>query len=207
MFPYKTLLRIIPYAIILLLLVILYVMYLSQQQKQPATMTREAISAGLLVEVEALGKIELVKYTVKDIIPYKKTNPAFMPNYEVLLVVGGEAVGCIDLGKLTEERMYFYGDSLLQIWLPEPEVCYYKLDHSKSKVHDVSSVKLFDKTTFVDEAFKDAERYIYEAARQSGILEQTKVNAQLVLKPIFEKIAQREVRFVFSEPLSTPEIK
>ena len=49
------------------------------------------------------------------------------------MIVSGEATGCLDLtkirlGDITEK------DSVLVVHLPEPEICSYKIDHSKSKV-------------------------------------------------------------------------
>ncbi|RZK53109.1 MAG: DUF4230 domain-containing protein, partial [Pedobacter sp.] len=51
----------------------------------------------LLVEkIEAIGKLELVRYQISDVLEHKaKTD--FLPEASVLLIVKAEAVGCIDL--------------------------------------------------------------------------------------------------------------
>ena len=49
----------------------------------------------LLEKIEAIGKLELVKYRFSDVIEHtNKTD--FLPDASVLLIVKADAVGCID---------------------------------------------------------------------------------------------------------------
>ncbi len=56
----------------------------------------------VLKEIKALGKLELVKYTFKDIVEHEQVN-TYLPNANAILVVEGEATGCIDLTKITAD--------------------------------------------------------------------------------------------------------
>ena len=59
----------------------------------------------------------------------------YLPDPKALLIVHGEAVGCIDLKTIDKDDIQTLGDTLF-ITLPEPNVCHFKIDHSKSKIYD-----------------------------------------------------------------------
>ena len=71
-----------------------------------------------------MGKLELVKYTFKDVVTHKEVYEWF-PDPKVLLIIAGEAVGCLDLSHIDSTSVVFMGDSIL-VNLPEPEFCYVK---------------------------------------------------------------------------------
>src|SRR5688500_6085273 len=75
----------------------------------------------ILTQVEELGRMELVRYHFKDIVEYSQTTSRWLPDSKAVLIVAGEAVGCIDLQKMTEQDITFIGDSVVQIQLPAPE--------------------------------------------------------------------------------------
>ena len=145
----------------------------------------------ILTKVEALGRLELVRYNFKDVVEYKK-EIAFIPDSRSVLIVAGEAVGCIDLSKIREQDIVFAGDSAMTVYLPKPEICYSKVDHSKSKVLLMENT-YFQDAELVDEAYKYAEKNIARSANHSGILKQTERNANQVLKPMLEAFSGRKV--------------
>jgi hypothetical protein len=86
-------------------------------------------------------------------------------------------------------------DSLLVV-LPEPELCYYKLDLQNSRIYSVESAVYYkDEKEIIERAYKSAEKQIRMAALSSGILEQTRKNAEIMLRPILEQISGRKVYF------------
>lgn len=148
----------------------------------------------LLEKIEAIGKLELVKYRFSDVIEHThKTD--FLPDASVLLIVKADAVGCIDLTKLNESDIYAEGDSI-HIKLPAPEICYIKIDHKHSKVYD-TKLAFFREATLVDEAYKYAEQELAKQVRQSDILQQTRQNALPLLKPIFEGLGYKKIKITF----------
>lgn len=159
----------------------------------------------ILTTVEELGRMELVRYNFKDIVEYEKDVSRWVPNSKIVLVVSGEAVGCVDFTKLTEQDIRFQGDTLVQISLPEPEVCYYKIDHSKSRVFSKENT-YFQDADLVQESYRYAEANVKEAALKSGLLDQTKVNAEKVLKPMLEEITGRKVVLVPQHRIQNPEM-
>jgi len=148
----------------------------------------------LLQQISSMGKLELVKYNFRDVVE-SKIKKDLLPDAKVLLIVSGEATGCLDLtkirlGDITEK------DSILIVHLPDPEICSYKIDHSKSKVYNTEYAFL-DEAKLVDNAFQKAERQIATNAKDMGILEQTKKSAEQILKPFIEKISKKKVIFLY----------
>lgn len=149
----------------------------------------------LLVErVEAMGKLELVKYRISDVLEHKNKTP-FLPDASVLLIIKADAVGCIDLAKVKSEDIKVYGDSAA-ILLPQPEICYIKIDHKSSRVYD-TKMAFFREADLVDEAYKNAELKISDEVRKSDILQQTRSNALNVLRPLLTGLGYSKVSLSF----------
>jgi len=149
----------------------------------------------LLVEkIEAIGKLELVRYQISDVLEHKNKTD-FLPEASVLLIVKAEAVGCIDLTKITRDDIEVTSDTAV-VNLPQPEICYVKIDHKNSRVYD-TKMAYFREAKLVDEAYKAAEQKITTEVKKSDILSQTKTNATNVLKPIIEGLGYKNVRLTF----------
>jgi hypothetical protein len=144
----------------------------------------------LLQQISSMGKLELVKYNFRDVVE-SKIKKDLLPDAKVLLIVSGEATGCLDLTKIRATDIAENGDTLV-IHLPDPEICNYKIDHSKSKVYDTEYAFL-DEAKLVDNAFQKAEGQIAQNAQSMGILEQTKKSAEQVLKPLLENVSKKKV--------------
>jgi len=145
----------------------------------------------VLEKMVALGKLELVRYQFRDIVEHEIVKP-LLPNSRALLIVRGEAVGCLDLTKIGPTDIASLGADTLVVHLPEPELCDFKIDHSRSKVYN-TEYALLDESALVDEAYRKAEIQVRESALQGGILEQTRANAAKVLTPLLESVSGRKV--------------
>ena len=156
----------------------------------------------VLTQVEALGKLELVRYRFKDVVEYRKSSAyPFLPDAKVALVVGGEAVGCLDLRKIRPQDVILEGDSVLRLLLPAPELCAFQVDHSQSRVFSTEN-GFFQDAKLVDEGYRYAEKQVRNAALQSGILAQTRRNAEQILVPMLRTLTGRRV--ILGEPLALP---
>ncbi|GAB3326845.1 hypothetical protein GCM10027299_26460 [Larkinella ripae] len=144
----------------------------------------------VLQEVAELGKLELVQYRFKDIVEHQLVRE-WLPNPKAVLIVEGEAIGCLDLTKITAEDLTTQGDSLI-VHLPDPELCSYKIDHRRSRVFNTEYAFL-EEAQLVSEAYRRAETQIRQSALNSGILEQTRQNADKILKPMLERISGKKV--------------
>ncbi len=173
---------------------------------QPETTSQTPVitQTTVLQEVSRIGKLELVRYNFKDILEYEKKReliedktlkewiPFTIPldNAKVVLIVRGEAVGCIDLAKIKTADLVMEGDTLIA-FLPEPELCYYRINHDQSKVYDVKNAD--EQAVMISEAYKKAESQIQKSALEMGILDQTRANASKILQPLLEKSSGKKV--------------
>lgn len=148
----------------------------------------------LLEHIEAIGKLELVKYRFSDVVEHKNIS-AYLPDASVLLIVKADAVGCIDLTKIRPEDIQVFDDSV-SISLPSPEICYIKIDHSASKVYD-TKMAYFREAKLIDEAYKSAEREIAAEVRKSDIMQQTRTNALHVFKPLLQGLGYSKITLSF----------
>ncbi|MVM31590.1 DUF4230 domain-containing protein [Spirosoma sp. HMF4905] len=148
----------------------------------------------VLKEITTLGKLELVKYTFKDIVEHEQVN-TFLPNANAILIVEGEATGCIDLTKITVADITAEGDSIT-VQLPKPELCTWKINHDRSRVYD-THFSFLNQSQLVSDAYRKAERQVRQSALDGGILDQTQQNANQILRPMLERISGKKVGLVF----------
>ena len=144
----------------------------------------------VLEEITAIGKLELVKYNFKDVVEHKEVKN-WMPDSKAVLIVSGEAIGCIDLTKVQATDVVESGDTII-VYLPKAELCVYKINHDQTKVYDVQYA-FMDEARLVNDAFSAAEKQIQSSALQMGILDQTEANAEKILKPLLEKVSGKKV--------------
>ncbi len=144
----------------------------------------------VLKEMTVLGKLELSNFAFRDVVEQELVRD-YMPNPKAILIVQGEAIGCIDLSKIKPEDIATKDDTLI-VHLPDPELCSYRIDHSKSKIYD-TEYAFMNEQSLMNEAYTRAEAKIKQSALEMGILDQTKKNAELVLKPLLENISGKKV--------------
>ncbi len=174
--------------IFILIVALCFFVYKKFSSNDQTVISHEA----LVEKIEALGKMELTKFTIKDVIE-KKVIKEWWPDSKVLMIAVGQAVGCIDLSKVKAADVKKSGDSII-ITIPKPEICYVKVDHEKSKVYDISGVYFKEDTrNMVEAVYSIAEKELTKEALEMGILEETRKNANLILKPLFENIAGKKV--------------
>ncbi len=168
-------------------------------EEQPAVVT-ETVHQTIVEKIEAMGKLELVKYHLKDVVEHKVVHARFIPDTKALVMVSGEAVGCIDLSQIDSNRISVSGDTVY-VRLPQPEICYYKIDHQNSRI--ISTEHTYYNTSkekIIDAAYKEAEKQMLQGAMQMNIIEQTRNNATMILRPMLEAVAGRKVILTYDIP-------
>ena len=178
---------------IVILLIIIILAYVKLSIFSSKTEMNEDV---MVEKIISMGKLELVKYSMKDVIE-KKEIRTFLPDKRILFVAVGEVTGCIDLTKVKKSDVNLQTDSVT-IYLPKPEICYTKLDHQKSRVYDISGSWFpLDTKNLVEGIYKVAEQQILKNAQQMGILKKTEENAELIFKPFLENITGKKVTVKF----------
>ena len=150
----------------------------------------------VLKEIKALGKLELVRYTFKDIVEHEQVN-TFLPNANAVLIVEGEATGCLDLSQINLDNITTTDDSIT-VQLPKPELCGWKINHDRSRVYD-THFSFLNESQLVSDAYRKAEHQVKQSALNGGILNQTRQNANQLLRPLLERISSKKVGFTFQE--------
>lgn len=196
----KTILRLLPWLIVLLLLAFLWI----RRMASYATPEQFSIEqTTILQEVEALGKLELVKYRFKEVIEAEELAKRYLDfgifyfpagqDQKAVLIAKGEAVACIDLTKLDSKDFQIERDTIF-INMPSPELCYYKVDLDKSSFYDLETSRDNKKASeFIDKVYRKAENQMKEAAIESGILMDAEKMASMVLNPFFKGMTNKTV--------------
>lgn len=146
----------------------------------------EVISHSILLQnIEDIGRLEVVRYNIKDIIEYKKVRE-WLPNAKTLLMVSGEIIVCIDLTKIGADDIQTYGDSI-SLTLPEPEICHTAIKHSDSKVYNLE-FGLWESEEIMDQAYRYAERQLELEAQKLNIRDKSRENAANLLTPVLQSM-------------------
>ena len=138
-------------------------------------------------QIQQLQRLETVRYTMDKIISGEHANPIlpqFLAGDKLLLVVHGEVVGGIDLGKIQSGDVAVHGQEI-SIHLPQAEIFSTTLDNSKTRVYS-RETGLFTSPdpNLESEVRAEAERQLLQAATQDGILKTADQNAQSTIKSL-----------------------
>lgn len=153
-----------------------------------------AVTHQMIVEkIMPMGKLELCKFYIKDIMEHEEIK-SWQPDPKIVLLISGEAVGCIDLTKIDSAAIEMKPNEIT-ITLPKAELCYFKINHKESKIYDIQNDYFVDNKPIIDKAFQQAEIAIQQGALKMGILQQTRANAEQLLKPVLEQVSGKKVVF------------
>jgi hypothetical protein len=167
------------------------VMYLINEKKNSTVQISHDM---ILQKIESLGNLEVTKYSIQDMMEYKKVR-RWLPNAKTALIVSGEVICCVDLTKLKAEDIEV-SEKTIRIQLPSPEICHVKIDHSKSRVYNME-YGLWESADIVDDAYTFAEKQLNEKAKQLDMLSQSRDNTVNLLRPILQAMGFEEVIITF----------
>ena len=187
----KFIFRILPWVLVCLLGVYIYIS--SRTFFSTDTDDNIEITNNIIVEkIELLGKLELCKFYIKDIVEHKEIAPWYDVDSKVVLIVSGEAVGCIDLRKIDSTSVTITEKQVI-VKLPPTEICTFKIDHQSSNIYDLETGFFEDDKKIIDKAYQLAEKEILKSASKMGIEKQTRLNAEIILKPFLAGITDKEI--------------
>ena len=87
--------------------------------------TNTEVTTMLITEIEALGKMELVKYRFQEVTEVKELSKEFLNilkldvDAKAVLITQGEAVGCIDMLKISAQDVRITQDT---VWMHLPNL-------------------------------------------------------------------------------------
>lgn len=189
-----------PYLVVVVLTLIIG-WFLFRPEKESTKLTETNDMA--VTKIQAIGRMELVKLTIKDVLEYTIERD-YLPDSKVLLVVSGEMAGCIDLAKIRKDQISVK-DSVVRIILPKPEICYYKIDQQKTRIYNATTYFLLDNEALITQlAYKRAENYFKSDSLNQIVYKETEANVQTMLKPLLESITQKKVELEFDKRVIRP---
>jgi hypothetical protein len=187
--------KILPWGLLGLSLVVLFFMLRKPDEKALVPEVKHHL---LLERMEQLGRLELCRMYIKDVIDYKEAKEWYRMDPNVVIIMHGEVIGCVDLAKVDSTDILL-GDSTLIVTLPKPEICVHKVDHARSRIYDVKSLIFDDDAILVDRAYKAGEAAILKSALEMDIYGETRKNAIKLLGPLLESTSGKQVTIRFKE--------
>jgi hypothetical protein len=170
-----------------------YLFWTNKSQQNTETTHRLVVQ-----EISSLGKLELLRYTFKDVVEHEQKKQ-WLPNAKVLLIVSGEVVSCLDLTQIDSADIIQDTASVI-VYLPEPEICYHKIDHSQSKVFN-TEYTMWEEAKLIDAAYQQAETQILQSALKMNMLEKTKASAEKILRPLLSRLTQKPVQLRYRKKI------
>src|SRR3974390_2080382 len=149
-------------------------------------------------QIQQLQRLETVRYTMDKIISGESDSaylPKFLVSDRLLLVVHGEVIGGMDLGKLQPSDVAVQGRTVT-VHLPNPEILVTRVDNAKTRVYS-RDTGLFSSPdpNLESEVREEAERQLQQAAQQDGILKTAQDNARSALLTILKGLGFERVEF------------
>ena len=189
-----------PYLVVVILTLIIG-WFLFRPEKESTSIAETNDMA--VTKIQAIGRMELVKLTIKDVLEYT-IEREYLPDSRVLLVVSGEMAGCIDLAKIRKDQISVK-DSVVHIVLPKPEICYYKIDQQKTRIYNATTYFLLDNEALItQQAYRRAENYFKSDSLNQIVYKETEANVQTMLRPLLESITRKRVELEFDKRAIRP---
>ena len=182
-------------------LIIYYLIPKNEPASEPQT------SHALTIEkIQALGRLELLHYVVRDVATYRWTYSIPLMESRILLVIHGEAVICMDFSRIRVSRRDPTTQTLT-LQLPPPEVCQVKVDPEKSRVYD-ASFSIIEwwrdgEAHRVREALAQAQDSLQKTIQATFPRDLAYAQAKAILTRLLQEAGWQQVFFITSEA-STP---
>ena len=156
----------------------------------------------IINQVQALARLETIRYTVEKVITAETNQGVLGPLFgdRLLFVAHGYVIAGIDMSKIKPEDLWLDG-TVLNVRLPAAEVLVATIDNDKSYVYDRQTGLLAKGDPALEtQARQVAEQEINKAALDDGILDQAMANAQTYLRWFFETLGYKQINFVPPTP-------
>lgn len=149
-------------------------------------------------QIQKLQRLETVSYTMDKIISGGHDNPLlpkFLVSDRLLLMVHGEVIAGVDLGKLQASDVALNNRNI-SVRLPKAEILVTRLDNEKTRVYS-RDTGLFSSPdpNLETQVRQEAERQLQQAALQDGILKSADENARNSVQSILKGLGFDQIAF------------
>ncbi len=163
----------------------------------------EPDDTAVVLGIRRLNELATVEYTTQVIVTeednaeiFRQPLPEFLTGEQLLLVAVGEVEAGVDLDELGPDDVRVLGETVI-IDLPDARVLGASLDEDKTRLYDRDRglLKIRGNDELIEEARRDAEDEIVEAARDNGILAKAQNNAEVSIRTLMLSFGYDEVQF------------
>jgi hypothetical protein len=149
-------------------------------------------------QIQQLQRLETVSYTMDKIISGERNNaylPKFLAGDRLLLVVHGDVIAGVDLGKVQPADVSVRGRTI-SLRIPAAEIFATRIDNTRTRVYS-RDTGLFSTAdpNLESEVREEAERQLQQAALQDGVLKTADQNARTTLSRMLTGLGFEQVEF------------
>jgi len=149
-------------------------------------------------QIQQLQRLETVSYTMDKIISGERNNaylPKFLAGDRLLLVVHGDVIAGVDLGKVQPADVSVRGRTI-SLRIPAAEIFTTRIDNTRTRVYS-RDTGLFSTAdpNLESEVREEAERQLQLAALQDGVLKTADQNARTTLSRMLTGLGFEQVEF------------
>lgn len=164
----------------------------TEVQRVVATPTPKVFDrGGTIRQIQALNRLETQQYQIERVVEASIERGNFLDTFlgeRLLLIASGDVVAGVDLSKLTESDVDITTDGTsITLRLPPSEIFSARLDNDRTHVYDrqtgiVTQISGGQDPTLETQARQAAEREIFEAACEDGVMQKAADEAQRSLE-------------------------
>lgn len=149
-------------------------------------------------QIQQLQRLETVSYTMDKIMSGERNNaylPKFLAGDRLLLVVHGDVIAGVDLGKVQSADVSVHGRTI-SLRIPAAEIFTTRIDNARTRVYS-RDTGLFSTPdpNLESEVREEAERQLQQAALQDGVLKTADQNARTTLSRMLTGLGFEQVEF------------
>jgi hypothetical protein len=149
-------------------------------------------------QIQQLQRLETVSYTMDKIMSGERNNaylPKFLAGDRLLLVVHGDVIAGVDLGKVQPTDVSVHGRTI-SLRIPGAEIFTTRIDNARTRVYsrDTGLFSVAD-PNLESEVREEAERQLQQAALQDGVLKTADQNARTTLSRMLTGLGFEQVEF------------
>lgn len=152
----------------------------------------------LIERLAVLGRLELLRYQVRDVVRREWSYSVPLAHSRLLLVVAGEALVCMDFAQVQIDSAD-WERRRLQIRLPEPFLCQVRIDPQASQVYDAdfSVIEWWrgGEAERVREALAAAQETLRVRLQTRFPAEAARNQAEHLLRRLCEEMGWKQVEF------------
>jgi hypothetical protein len=151
----------------------------------------------VIASIQRLQRLETVSYTMDKIVEGARENeylPDFLAGDRLLLVVHGNVIAGVDLGKLQSSNISVKNHTI-HVRLPDPEIFVASLDNAGTHVYSRTTGLLVPEDANLEtETREKAIEQVKQAALAGGILAKAKENAAATLTTMLKGMGFEQIQ-------------